>query len=113
MAVMKRVFVLTPQSMFGQGVVCLLEQEAGLEIVGQLADLQQALSHIQQLQPAVVILDMDNGYANPRIELLQVLTALPNIRVIGLSLNQNTFQIFQANQKDVHSTADLIDAIAS
>ena len=71
------------------------------------------IDKIKAFDPDVVILDMDNRFTNSTLELLQVLTALPNIKVIGLSLQHNAFQVYQANQKDAHSTSDLIEAIAS
>jgi DNA-binding NarL/FixJ family response regulator len=107
---MKRVFILATQSMFSQGVACLLRQETAFEIVGQQTELHQAIACIQKLQPDVVILDTHSRFNDPTAVLL-VLTALPNIKVIGLSLRRNTFQIYRANQREATSMADLVNAI--
>jgi len=97
--------------MFSQGVACLLRQETSFEIVGQKTELDQAVAGIQKLQPDVIILDVHSRFDQPMAGLWQILTALPNIRVIGLSLQDNTFQIYRVQQREVKSLADLIDAI--
>lgn len=64
----------------------LLECEPEFEVVGGASDGGQAVDMAQQLQPNVVLMDM----RMPRMDGLeatkQILAALPNVRVIGLSL---------------------------
>lgn len=109
---MKRIFILASQSMFSQGVVCLLQQEVSFDIVGQQTSLHLALPAIQQLRPDVVILDMHSHFDQPNAGLLQILMLLPAITVIGLSLRDNTFQVYRAKQKEANSMADLVNVIS-
>ncbi|MBO9521070.1 MAG: response regulator [Nocardioidaceae bacterium] len=70
-----------------------LGREAGLEVVGEAADGQQAVEMARALQPDLVLLDM----AMPRMDGLQALPlirdAVPGVRVVVLSgFNQSTLE---------------------
>ena len=108
---MKRVFILATKSMFGQGVARLLRQEIDCKIVGQKTDLHQAMACIQKIQPDVVIVDAHHRFGEMALDIVQILTALPNAKVIALNLKNNTFQIYQSSQKKVDQLTDLIEAI--
>jgi DNA-binding NarL/FixJ family response regulator len=108
---MKRVFVLTSRSLFGEGVERLLRQETALNIVGQESDVGRAITCIQRTQPNTVIFDSHDLSDNPLRSIIEVLRTNPHIKFIGLDLQQNTFQIYQAIRREVNTISDLLEAI--
>lgn len=53
-----RVFLVDDHRMLLEGLVALLRQEKGLEIVGYNTDSRQALGQVRLLQPDVLVLDI-------------------------------------------------------
>ncbi len=54
---MIRVMVVDDHKLFRRGLIALLAQEEGLEIVGEAADGVEALRRVEELQPDLVLLD--------------------------------------------------------
>ncbi len=54
---MIRVMVVDDHKLFRRGLIALLAQEEGLEIVGEAADGVEALRRAEELQPDLVLLD--------------------------------------------------------
>lgn len=109
---MHRVFIVSPNLMFGYGLKSLLSQENNIEIIGQESDTRQALQEIQASQPDTVIIDtsrsLKQGYSN----FTQALTGhSPSIKVILVSLDNNKIHVVQSRQWVASGVADLIDAI--
>lgn len=108
---MKRVFILTSRSLFGQGVESLLRRETDLDIIGYETEVHRALARIRELQPDVVIFDNHDLPNSSLLAMIKLLRTTPHVKVIGLNLKENTFHIYQAVQREVKSLADLVDAI--
>jgi DNA-binding NarL/FixJ family response regulator len=93
--------------MFGRGLESLLREDAKLDIVGQEADIGRAFERIRELRPDVVILDSDE----PDLEVGHILKVSPDIKVIGLSLQNNNLYVYRASQRVTRSVSDLMEAI--
>lgn len=106
-----RIFVLSDHIMFAHGIRSLLSRDLDYEIVGQEADVDEAITQIKQLEPDIVILD-SSGSSDHKIELKPILLARPGIKVIGLSLNNNNLYIYQATQRVVQTIEDFKTAIS-
>lgn len=52
-----RLLVVDDHTLFRRGVVALLSQNAGLQVVGEAGDAAEALRHAARLQPDVILLD--------------------------------------------------------
>lgn len=52
-----RLLVVDDHSLFRRGLVALLSQDAGLQVVGEAGDAAEALRHAARLQPDVILLD--------------------------------------------------------
>jgi DNA-binding NarL/FixJ family response regulator len=108
---MRRVFILSCHPLFGQGVESLLRREAGLEIVGQETDLDQAVERIKEIRPDVVILDCAEPACDPTPAVMRILREGLGTKVIGLNLQNNTLYIYRGEQRLVKEVKDLIEAI--
>ena len=108
--VMKRVFMLSSHSLFGQGVESLLCQEAGLEIVGRETDADKAIGRIKELRPDVVIVDSGDPTCDPAPVVMRILRE-GGIKIIGLDLQDNTLCIYRGEQRVVKCIEDLVEAI--
>jgi DNA-binding NarL/FixJ family response regulator len=107
----KRVFVLSRQSLFHQGIETLLTEEAGIEIVGQDTLPCDAVNAILTSKPDVVILNLDDPEPDLISPVLCVLRGEGNIRVIGMSLKNNNLSVFQGENKEIKNLEDLFNAI--
>jgi DNA-binding NarL/FixJ family response regulator len=93
--------------MFSRGLESLLRENAQLDIVGQETDINHAFERIAELRPDVVILNGDQ----PDLEVAHILKVSPDIKVIGLSLENNNLYIYRASQRVTRSVSDLLEAI--
>jgi DNA-binding NarL/FixJ family response regulator len=107
----KRVYVLSSNPIFGQGVQELLAGDAHLCIVGRATDEEQALAQIETHKPDVVIVDVGDPPCDQTSLVVRILTEYPEIRVVKLSLQNNAISIFCKRQIVARSVDDLKDAI--
>jgi AmiR/NasT family two-component response regulator len=109
--VMMRVFIVSSHPLFGQGVESLLRQEAGVEIVGREADVDEAVERIKELRPDVVILDSADLVSDPTPAVMRILREGVRAKVIGLNLEDNTMCVYRGEQREVKGVEDLVEAI--
>lgn len=105
------VYIISSYLMFGYGLESLLHQEERLKILGQETDAERAIEQIKELQPEVVILYREDTLHSSRAIIVEVLKANPDTRVIALSLQNNTFFVYQATQWITTDPEDLFKAI--
>ncbi len=108
---MKRVFVLSRQTLFHQGIEYLLTKETAIEIVGQDTEPCESVNAILTCNPDVVILNLDDPEPDLISPVLCILRGERNIRVIGLSLKDNNIAIYQGQNKELLDIDDLYCAI--
>lgn len=108
---MTRVFILSQHPMFGRGLESLLHREAGLELVGQETDEEQAIEQIRALKPQVVIWDSNGTQDGTMPTIIRILRENPGIRVIGLSLHNNNLYVYQVTQQIASGLEELVKAI--
>lgn len=83
-----RLLIVDDHTMFRQGLVSLLRDEAEFQVVGQAADGEQALRLAQARHPDVVLMDvmmpgMDGVEATGRL-----VEALPEARILMLTISE-------------------------
>jgi DNA-binding NarL/FixJ family response regulator len=92
-----RLVVVDDHALFRRGLVGLLDEMPGFDVVGQAGDGQQALPVIEKARPDIVLLDLNM----PNMDGIATLRALRDrklpVRVLMLTISQND--------------ADLLDAI--
>lgn len=106
-----RVFILASQSLFAQGVQSLLSGQPGIEVVGVATVGPDAFSQAQAAAPDVVVVDA-TGEEQSRL-VAQALDSLPDAKVIGLTLEDNSIHTYYQQMKHGRRVEDLIEAIRS
>jgi DNA-binding NarL/FixJ family response regulator len=80
-----RVLVADDHSVVRKGICALLATEPGIEVVGEAADGQEAISQVDALEPDVLLIDL----VMPRMDGLQAIRAIlqrhPHARILVLT----------------------------
>jgi chemotaxis response regulator CheB len=108
---MARVYLLSNNDLFGQGVMSLLRLEPELEIVGQGAEVDRAIEEIKRLTPDAVIVESDDLIQDSLPIVARILKTETPVRVIGLDLKQNKFHFYTGEQREARGVEDLVEAI--
>ena len=91
-----RLVVVDDHALFRRGLVGLLEEMPGFEVVGQASDGLQALAVIAEMQPDLVLLDLNM----PRMDGIETLRELRSrkmdVRVLMLTISQNDEDLLEA-----------------
>jgi DNA-binding NarL/FixJ family response regulator len=81
-----RIMLVDDNSIIRQGLIGLLASEQDMDIVGQASSGESAVNLVYEIQPDVVLMDINmpgmNGIQATRI----IHSALPGINIIGLSM---------------------------
>jgi len=107
----KRVFILSRHTLFCDGIIALLSQESGFDVVGQDAQLSSAVDSIKSLRPDVVIINCDDPEPDLSQAVVSLLQNSLGVRIIGLSLEDNKISIYRGEDKQVKQVEDLLEAI--
>jgi DNA-binding NarL/FixJ family response regulator len=91
-----RVLVVDDQALFREALVALLAVQAGIEVVGEAADGQQAVEAVGRLRPDVVLMDLrmpvlDGVGATRRLHVDH-----PGVRVLALTTFDGDAEVFPA-----------------
>ena len=88
--------IISPQSLFRQGVRHSLAGMSGIEIISEAEVNDEALSAVENSLPDVVMVDIDTPSDNGLKLARQIRQRLPNIGVIVITSNPDDEQLFQA-----------------
>jgi PAS domain S-box-containing protein len=84
-----RVLLVDDHALLRQGLRSALEEYADIEIVGEAANGEQAVALAKSLRPDIVIMDINMPVLDGIEATHQLHRQFPNIRVIGLSVDDN------------------------
>lgn len=84
-----RVVLADDHSMVRQGLVRVFLDEADFEIVGEAADGKEALELARELQPDVIVMDLQMPVMSGLEATRAIRKELPEVQVIGLSMDAN------------------------
>ncbi len=82
-----RVLIVDDHKIMREGLVHMLQFEPGIEVVGEAADGHQAIEMAVQLNPDVIIMDVNLAGMNGIEASRRILAQNPRIKVIGLSMH--------------------------
>ena len=89
-----RVLIVDDHQMMREGLSLLLESQ-NFEIVGEAKDGEEAIRIARKTSPDVVIMDIEMPVTDGVEATRRILAALPEIRVIGLSMHRDKSRISQ------------------
>jgi len=104
-----RVFILTSQPLFAQGVQSLLSGQPGIEVVGVASVGPDVFAQVQAAAPGVVVIEA--GGEEQSLLVAQVLESVPGAKVIGLTLEDNRIHTYYQQMKQGRCVEDLLEAI--
>lgn len=107
----KRVFVLSSQSLFSQGVEILLRRDNGIEFIGEETDVERAIPCIRDLQPDVVLLVYGAAECDPGSIITRILKETPSAKIVGLNLTDKTIRSYWGEQRIADDIGDLLQVI--
>ena len=113
-----KVLVADDHTILRQGIKALLDNQAGIEVIGEAKDGREALTLIERLLPDVILMDIGMPGLNGLEATRRIKKKFPGIKVLVLTMYTNEEYVFQilnagANGYLVKETAfqDLISAI--
>jgi DNA-binding NarL/FixJ family response regulator len=91
-----RVLLADDHALVRAGIRALLQNLAGIEVVGEADDGREALRLIDELRPDVVLMDIAMPGLNGLEAAARVAKEFPDVRVIMLSMHANEEYVLQA-----------------
>ncbi|MBW2664267.1 MAG: response regulator transcription factor [Deltaproteobacteria bacterium] len=91
-----RIFLADDHLIFRQGLRSLLDGVKGMEVVGEAGDGRQAVKLVDKIKPDVVVLDISMPMLNGIEATRQIIKAVPNARVVILSMHKDRQYITEA-----------------
>jgi DNA-binding NarL/FixJ family response regulator len=91
-----RLVVVDDHALFRRGLVGLLDEMPGFQVVGQAGDGAQALPMIEQVQPDIVLLDLNMPNLDGIATLRELRTRRNPVRVLMLTISQNDTDLLDA-----------------
>jgi DNA-binding NarL/FixJ family response regulator len=105
----KRVFVVWKHPIFRQSVRLLLDHP-DVEWVGESPDFVAVHSILAGLQPDTILVEESEGKISTNA--LEILEASSwNVRVVGLSLDDNRLSVYRREQQTVGKSKDLLHLV--
>lgn len=91
-----RVLVVDDHPGFRAGVAALFESEAGLELVGEAASGAAAIDRALELQPDVVLMDLNMPDTDGIAATRAIVDTSPHVAVVVLTMADNDGAVFEA-----------------
>jgi DNA-binding NarL/FixJ family response regulator len=91
-----RILIADDQRLFRQGLRSLLDQEEGLTVVGEAADGQDAFTLAQEINPDIILMDVEMPKLNGIQALRLILERKPEAKVLMLSVLDDDERVKEA-----------------
>ena len=99
---MIRVFIADDHAVVRDGLCYLLEAQPDLTVVGDAGNGRDAVALVKQLKPDVVLMDISMPELNGIDATTQIIQAVPETKVIILSMQGTAEYVFRALQAGAH-----------
>ncbi len=91
-----KLLVVDDHALFRRGITTVLENQEGLEVVGEAIDGLEAIEKAEKLAPDVILMDLNMPHCNG-LEATQALQAsMPRVNIIILTVSDNESDLFAA-----------------
>jgi DNA-binding NarL/FixJ family response regulator len=84
-----RILLADDHTIIRQGLCSLLEKEPDMEVVGEAEDGRKALRLVQELIPAIIVMDITMPNLNGVDATRRIISQFPEVKVIALSVHSN------------------------
>lgn len=91
-----RVLLADDHLLVRTGIKMLLQEIAGVQVIGEASDGRQAVELVSALQPQIVLMDINMQNLNGLEATAQIRRLHPNVRVIILSMSGDEAHVLQA-----------------
>ncbi|MEN8688350.1 MAG: response regulator [Desulfuromonadales bacterium] len=81
------ILLVDDHAMLRKGLRALIEQEQGLSVVGEAENGLEAIEKVRELQPDVVVMDINMPHLNGIEATRQILSEAPKTRILALSIH--------------------------
>lgn len=85
-----RIVLIDDHTLFRSGIKALLSRQTDCEVVGEADDGLSGVKLVEQMQPDVVLLDLDMPVMNGREALAQILSSRPQQTVLMLTVSEDS-----------------------
>lgn len=92
------VLIADDHGVFREGLRMLLESQPDLRVIGEVGDGRAAVKAAQELQPAVIVMDMAMPLLNGVDATAQILERNDGIKVVMLSMHSTVEHVYRALQ---------------
>jgi DNA-binding NarL/FixJ family response regulator len=91
-----RILVAEDHPLFRKGMISLLSSVPEFEVVGEATTGEEAIAHAAQLQPDVVLMDLQMPEVNGIEATRRILQESPSVRVLVVTLFEDDDSVFMA-----------------
>jgi two-component system response regulator NreC len=97
-----RIIIADDHSLIRQGIKAMIGQEAGLEVIAEVADGCELLNTMKKRLPDMVILDISMPLMNGIEAVAKIHERYPNVRTLVLTMHSNTQYFYHAIAAGAH-----------
>jgi DNA-binding NarL/FixJ family response regulator len=91
-----KVLVVDDHTLFRKGIVNLLQQQSGIDVVGEAKDGREGIALAKQLLPDVILMDVQMPGCNGIQATEAIREELPDTRIIMLTVSEQDEDLFAA-----------------
>jgi ERCC4-type nuclease len=106
----RRLLLITTQSLFGTGIISLLEEQKGQLVIEKVPDVKAAIDKCGTFKPNVVV-DFRETSSPEDQSLLQELVSRCQTRVVHCTLQANQLTIYDKTKINNATVEDLMSAV--
>lgn len=115
-----RVLIADDHKLLRQGIRKILENEPGIEVVGEASDGNEAIESCKELKPDITVLDITMPQLSGIVAIKEILKGCPDTKVLILSMHSNETYITETLRNGAggyilkdSASEDLVAAIRS
>ncbi len=97
-----RIIIADDHSLIRQGIKAMIGQEAGLEVIAEVADGKELLTTMRKQLPEMVILDISMPLINGIEAVAKIHIDYPTVRTLVLTMHSNTQYFYHAISAGAH-----------
>jgi hypothetical protein len=106
-----RVLIVSGRELFAEGMGEWLRQQLDVDIVGQESDMDKAAESVAQLQPDVILFEIEHDARDPSGALMRFLRNGLDTQIVGVNLQENCISLYYKGHWVMQKVGDLLHVI--